>query len=375
MWYRTLVKFQTKVSKMKKLSIAVLLLAVLLTGCISASGQRDYQQYTYEIPGVFDTVVQVIIYAENEKQAQGYVQVAQERLGELHCLYDKYNSYPGLNNIKTINDNAGLKPVEVAEEIIDLILFAKEWYEKTGHKVNIALGPVINIWHDYRQQGSINPEKAQLPSREELEKASTYTDLNKVIVDERNKTVFLQEKGMNLDLGAVAKGYATEIVARELEVQGATSMIISSGGNVKLIGKPLTRNKNKWGVAIQNPLLNDGKTQNDPLDIVFSTDTSLVTSGDYNRYYQVDGEIYHHIIDPSTLMPANHYRAVTVMVKDSGIADFMSTTLFLLPFDESWTLASEIPGLEALWVFPDGHLEATPGMKGVMKGLGGATAQ
>lgn len=119
MWYRTLVKFQTKVSKMKKLSIAVLLLAVLLTGCISASGQRDYQQYTYEIPGVFDTVVQVIIYAENEKQAQGYVQVAQERLGELHCLYDKYNSYPGLNNIKTINDNAGLKPVEVAEEIID----------------------------------------------------------------------------------------------------------------------------------------------------------------------------------------------------------------------------------------------------------------
>lgn len=359
---------------MKRLITVIVLVTLLFTGCAKQGSQAEFERYSYEIQGTFDTLIQLLIYAENEKQAQGYAQIAEERLRTLHQLYDKYNEYPGLNNIKTINDNAGLMPVETEEEIIDLLLFAKEWYDKTGGQVNIALGSVLNIWHNYRQHGLLNPGNAQLPSYEELQEAAIYTDLNKVIVNEENKTVFLQEKEMSLDVGAVAKGYATEVTARELEEQGVTSMIISSGGNVRLIGQPLAKNKNRWGVAIQNPDKDPLSPEYKPLDIAFTRDTSLVTSGDYQRFYKVEDKAIHHIINPRTLMPADHYRAVTVMIEDSGVADFMSTTLFILPFEESQAMASQIPTLEVLWVFPDGSVKATDGMKQVLKNLGGATA-
>lgn len=360
---------------MKRFITGVLLFALLFTGCTNrANNQADYQRYSYEFQGTFDTLIQLIIYAENEAQAKFYAQAAEERFKELHRYYDKYHDYPGLNNIKTINDHAGDKPVQVEDEIISLILFAKEWYEKSGSKVNIALGPVLEIWHEYRQQGLFNPEEARLPSREELQEAAAYTDLAKVIVDQNNKTVFLQEERMSLDVGAIAKGYATELVARELKAQGVSSMLISSGGNVKLIGQPKEANKSKWGVGIQNPKEDPLNPARSPLDIAYASNTSLVTSGDYQRFYQVKGETFHHIIDPGTLMPANHYQAVTVMIEDSGLADQFSTALFILPYDDSRALTETIPGLDALWVFSDGSIKATPGMKKVLKNLGGATA-
>ena len=99
----------------------------------------------------------------------------------------------------------------------------------------------------------------------------------------------------------------------------------------------------------------------------------MVTSGDYQRYYKVDGIMYHHLIDPETLMPAAHYRSVTVYVGDSGEADFLSTTLFLLPYEKSRKLADELESVEALWVFPDGSFKATEGMKPMLKVLGGAS--
>jgi len=164
-------------------------------------------------------------------------------------------------------------------------------------------------------------------------------------------------------------------VAQELEKTGVNSMVISSGGNVRLIGKPLDGVRSKWGIGIQDPNSDPAKADAPPIDTVFTTGQSIVSSGDYQRYYKVNGVLVHHIIDPKTLMPASHYRAVTVMTKDSGQADFMSTTLFVLPFEESKAMVERIDGLEALWVFPDGHIEATEGMKKVLKNLGGATSK
>lgn len=363
--------------KMKRITVLLLVVALILSGCSGTTDNKSksYSKYTYEFLGSFDTVIQFVGYAESEEQFDGFAKEGQARFEDLHKLYDKYNDYPGLSNIKTINDNAGKKPVEVRQEIIDLILFTKEWHQKTGGAVNIALGPVLEVWHDYREKGINNPEQAQLPGQEELKGANVFTDLTKVVVDQEKKTVFLQEPGMSLDIGAVAKGYATEVVAQELEKKGANSLVISSGGNVRLIGKPLDGIRSKWGIGIQDPNGNPLKADESPLDTVFTTGQSIVSSGDYQRYYKVNGVQVHHIIDPKTLMPANYYRAVTVMIKDSGQADFMSTTLFLLPFEESKAMVAKIPGLEALWVFPDGHIEATEGMKKVLKNMGGATSK
>jgi thiamine biosynthesis lipoprotein len=177
---------------------------------------------------------------------------------------------------------------------------------------------------------------------------------------------------MSLDVGAIAKGYSTEIIAEEVQGMGFISGIISGGGNVRAFGKPLDGIRNKWGIGIQDPNQPATVPDSGVLDTVYVTDESVVTSGDYQRFYTVDGKAYNHIIDPATLFPADHYRAVTILCKDSGEADFMSTTAFILPFDESYALVESF-GIDALWVMPDGTIKTTPGMKKVMQKMGGAT--
>ena len=287
-------------------------------------------------------------------------------------MYDIYNNYDGINNIKTINDNAGKQPVKVTQEIIDLVLVSKKWHELTGGKVNIAMGSVLKLWHEYRQEGWDDPENAKLPPKDDLVEAAKHTDIEKVIVDEEESTVYLSDTKMSLDVGAVAKGFATELVAREITEKGFDSGMISSGGNIRAIGKPLDGVRERWGVGIQDPSKSIVSEDN-LLDVIYITDSAVASSGDYQRYYVVDGMKYHHIIDPETLMPADYYRAVTVMAEDAGLADFMSTALFLLPYEDSLSLAKSV-NVEAIWVFPDGEVKATEGMKSIMlsKGATGA---
>lgn len=355
---------------MKTKNLILLLICCLvisLTGC-----NEQYSRYTYEFIGAFDTTIQFLGYAKSQKDFEAMAEYGQQRFMELHKFFDIYNTYEGLNNLKTINDNAGIKPVHVEQEIIDLILLTKKWYSQTNGKCNIALGPMLNIWHEYRNEGKINPEKATLPPITELQNAMQFTDINKVITNEENNTVYLEDKNMRLDVGAVAKGYATELIATELVEQGYDNFVISSGGNVKAVGRPLIQGRNKWGIGIQNPSGNVHDPDEPSLDILYVSNMSVVTSGDYQRTYLVNGKEYHHLIDPITLMPAEFYSAVVVVEENSGFADFMSTTLFLTPFDEGKILAEKM-GVDAVWIFEDGTIEATPGAKEIMKNLGGAS--
>jgi len=177
---------------------------------------------------------------------------------------------------------------------------------------------------------------------------------------------------MRLDVGAVAKGYSTELVVSELLEKGYDNFAISSGGNVRVTGKPLTSGRNKWGVGIQDPEGDVHDPDEPSLDIVYVNDMSVVTSGDYQRTYIVNGKKYHHLIDPETLMPAEYFTAVTVICGDSGFADFMSTTLFLTPYEEGLELAEKL-NVDAVWIFRDGFIRTTPNAKQMMKKLGGAT--
>lgn len=356
---------------MKQKSIAIILvfslLFILLMGC-SKEPQTQYTRYTNSFFDTFNTLVQVVAYTKTEEEFNQYFEKTNARYQELHKLFDIYNTYEGINNVKTINDNAGIEPVKVEQEIIDLIVFAKDWYAKTG-QANIALGAVLKIWHEYRTEGIYNPEEAEVPPRELLEKAAEHTDLDKVIVDEINNTVFLADPEMSLDVGAIAKGYATELVVQELIADSLISGIISAGGNIRTIGKPLNGLRERWNIGIQNP---DDSIVSDSgmLDVVYVEDASVVSSGDYQRYYTVNGKIYHHLIDPDTLMPGEYFRAVSIVAEDSGVADFLSTALFLMPYEEALELTDSIEGVEALWVMQDGTVRATEGMKKIMKSEG-----
>ena len=162
--------------------------------------RKEYTRYNDNF-SAFDTITQVLGYTKTEDEFNSYVKKIESRFQELHKLYDIYSDYEGINNIKTINDNAGIEPVKVDKQIIDLIKFSKEWYNRTGGKTNIAMGSVLRIWHDYREEADRNPANAKIPPMEELLEASEHTDIDRVIVDEENSTVYLEDENA-LDVGS-----------------------------------------------------------------------------------------------------------------------------------------------------------------------------
>lgn len=359
---------------MKK-NICIVLVATILISMLSGCERTpEYTKFEATFFDTFDTITQIVGYAKTEEEFNEYVNIMHDRFMELHKLYDKYKSYEGVNNIKTINDNAGISPVEVSKEILDLIIFSKEMYHEISPKTNIAMGAVLEIWSEYREEASADPSSAEIPPMEILQAANEHTDIEKVIVDMVNSTVYLQDPRMKLDVGAVAKGYATEVVAKEAEAAGFISGIISAGGNVRTIGKPLDGVRERWGIGIQNPDAAIFGNGDNVLETIFINDASVVSSGDYQRYYVVEDKVIHHLIDPDTLMPGDYFRAVSVVIPHSGEADFLSTVIFLMPYEEGKRLIEGIEGARALWVLKDGTVEATEGMKKIMKSHGATGA-
>lgn len=336
----------------------VILLAITLIVNLAGCGDRNTEKKRYEAQflELFDTVTTIIGYADSEAEFTEQANAIHDDLENYHQLFDIYHDYAGINNIKTINDQAGTAPVKVDRKIIDLLIFAKEAYQTTDGQMNVALGAVLKIWHDHREAGIENPEKASLPELKELQNASQHTDINQVIIDEKNSTVFLADPEMSLDVGGIAKGYATEQAAKDAEKNGLTSGLISVGGNVRAIG--IRGDGTPWKVGIQNPFDQNGED----ISKVSLKSASLVTSGVYERYFVVDGKKYHHIIDPDTLFPADYFESVTILCADSGQADALAK-IFNMPFEDGLALVERLPDVEALWVFPDKHIEMSSHFK------------
>lgn len=339
--------------------IAALSVIVAILSGVSACGSIGKTRYEVEILALFDTVTKIIAYTDSKEKFTKYSNLIHDNLKVYHELYDIYNNYSGINNIKTINDNAGIKPVKVDRKIIDLLLFARKEYDNTFGRMNVALGSVLKIWHDYRIAGLNDEANAALPPIDMLKEAAKHTDINKVMIDEKNSTVYLEDPSMSLDVGGVAKGYAVERVSEIAEKNGFTSGIINVGGNIRAIGNKGV-GKELWNLGIQNP---DLESDQAIIGIVYLADKSLVTSGDYERYYTVNGKRYHHIIDPDTLFPAEYFSAVTIICKDSGIADALLKAVFNMPFDKGLKFIDSLPDTEALWVMKNGEKRYSEGFK------------
>lgn len=340
---------------MKRMCAAAVLCA-LLCGCAAAPAGEEGGQKRYEASflTLFDTVTTMVGYADSEEAFTAQAQQIHDALLEYHQLYDIYNDYDGLNNLKTVNDNAGIAPVEVDAKILDMLEFSKELYEETGGRVNVAMGGVLSLWHDAREAGIEDPANAYLPDQDALEEAARHADWSNVVIDEEAGTVYLADPDMSLDVGAIAKGYAVERVCET----APAGMLISVGGNVRATGpKP---DGSPWVVGIENP---DG---GDFLHTLYVEDSSVVTSGDYQRYYLVDGQRYHHIIDPDTLYPATRWRSVSILCEDSGIADGLSTALFTLSQEDGQKLLDAFDA-EALWMTQDGELLYSPGFQAAVR--------
>ncbi len=341
---------------MKKL-VCALTLCLLLAGCSS------YEKYQTSWIGPFDTMFSFIMYDRDENHFKKASAYCKEQLEYYHKLFDKYNDYEGVNNVKTINDQAGIAPVKVDAPLFELLNTTLERQKTISAKVDITMGAVLNVWHDYREK-----DDGSVPELEELQAQNEYSGLNHLVLDEKNQTAYLDNPDTQLDIGAVAKGYACELLKNDLKDAGYTDFIISGGGNIVALGKRpvpaeeselskvLPDCKEYFTVDIQSPL--DGAYANkEALAAFLIKDQAAVTSGDYQRFYEgADGVIYHHLIDPDTLFPARYCRSVTVICPDSGLADFLSTTLFLMPVDEGKALLEKLPDTSAIWLLNDGTL-------------------
>ena len=340
------------------MTAAVLILSGLAAGCGTAGIRKKQKPFDVQYLTYFDTVTSITIYADDEEQFDEWEQLVHSELERYHHLYDIYHSYEGVNNIKVINDHAGMSPVEVPEDILDLLEFSLKEYDLTGGGVHVGMGSVLSIWHDYREMALGESKFPMVPSMTELESAAKHMDIHDIHLDRQAGTVYLEDPEMRLDVGAVAKGYTAQRLADTLREAGVTNALLSLGGNVVTIG---SRGDGKpWRVGIQNP---DPGAENPYVQVVDLTDMCLVTSGTYQRFYEVDGTRYHHIINPELLMPWNEYQSVTILSPDSGEADALSTAVFNMKPEEGLALIESLDKTEALWILPDGSRMESSGFQ------------
>lgn len=344
------------------LATVMALLALAFPSCAKKETETRTEKFSSYSFDWFDTVSTIVGYEETREDFDKVSERILKELGEYHKLFTIYHRYEDMENLCTVNElvDGAHRTVTVDRRIVDMLLYAKEMYEKTDGRVNVAMGSVLSIWHEYRTFGIDDPANAELPPIERLQEAAEHTDIDCLVIDEEKNTVTLTDPQMTLDVGAIAKGYAVERIARGLEEDGIEGYVLNVGGNVRTVGTK--GGGEKWTVGLENPEGGDGY-----LAQLSLAGESLVTSGSYQRYYIVDGKRYHHIIDPATLMPADGYLAVSIVCQSSAMGDALSTALFCMTLDEGMSLIESLEGAEAMWTTADGESHQSAGFADYLK--------
>lgn len=324
-----------------------LLLALCLLPCTTWAQEKRSASFF----GTFDTIVTLVAYTDTEAEFDRCLSIAQEEMTRLHQIFDAYHTYDGVNNLCLVNQQAGQGPTAAEPELIALLLRVTEWRSLYSTAVNPAMGQVLSLWHSARETKTVPEDSA-------LQEAAAHCCFEDLLLDENAGTIAFADSQLKLDVGAVAKGYAAQLTADKLRESGITSFILNAGGNVVCGDAALERDC--WNIAVEAA---DGVST---LGIVGVSNLAVVTSGDYQRYFSLAGTRYHHLIDPTTLYPAQYMHAVTVLHANSGLADFLSTAAFLCPYEESRALIEYIPGAEACWTLMDGTVEMTDGFQSLL---------
>ena len=308
----------------------------------------------------FDTVSYIYSYAGDS--AERFDELSAEAsavLGDYHRLFDIYHEYSGLNNLCTVNKNAGGEAVQVDDRLIDFLIYAKELYTVTNGEFNVMLGAVLSLWHDCRE--AADSGTATVPDKALLEEKAQHISIELLEIDSVNKTVRIADENASIDVGALGKGYAVEKAAQRLIELGGEGYVLNVGGNIRTIGTQA--DGSGWITGVKDPEAPDERLAL-KLNI---KDISCVTSGIYERYFTVNGVRYHHIIDKDTLYPSEYFSSLTVLTHDSGLADALSTSLFCMSIDDGKALLNSLDETaDVIWILPDGSIECTDGVESML---------
>ena len=329
--------------------VLLLCLALALPSC-SLTVKKEYATV---IDGPFDTMTQLVIYARKKSDADAFFSKFETELRAWDRLADIYYEYDGTNNLRTLNLAAGGAPVELAPALLDLLEYGLAARNLTGGRVDLLLGSVLSLWHECRTAGLADPENARIPTDGELAAAAEIAAAATIDIDRDAGTAFLPVPGSSVDVGAFAKGYATERICAELETLGYTDFAANVGGNLRVSGKA---GNDPWTLSVRDPIAGGAVGR-----FGQSGTGSLVTSGSYERYYTVDGVKYHHIVDPDTSFPADFgWASVSVLSEDAGLSDVLSTALFCLDREAGVSLISGLSSpVSVLWITENGERYGT----------------
>lgn len=324
----------------------MVILIISLTGCkgkdelaVEALSRTEF---------MMDTVMTIKIY---DKKDEEILDKAFRRLKEIE---DKMSATIETSEVNKINNKAGIEPVEVSPDLYFVLQESKYHGEISNGAYEPTIGPLVRLWNI---QTGDDQERDWIPEAEDIEETKKLVDYENLELLGDNR-VFLKEKNMRLDLGGIVKGYATDEVRRILQENGVEVAIIDLGGNIYVHG--IKAQGVPWKIGIQNPLDSRGGY----LGIVEIEDKSLVTSGDYERFFEYDGVRYHHIIDRETGYPSNSEITGVTIISDRSIdGDALSTTLFILGVDKSMDLVNSMEGVDAIFVTKDKSIYTTGNIK------------
>jgi thiamine biosynthesis lipoprotein len=329
--------------KLGKKIIGILLVILLFmitafTGC----SKKEVEPIS-KTEFVLDTYCKVVIY---DKSSEEVLNKAFDKLNEINV---KMNASNEDSEITNISKKAGIGYVKVSDDTYYVIKKGIEFSQLTGGKFDITVGPLVKLW------GIISPNP-HVPTEQELKVTLPLIDYKNVLLDDANKSVMLKVKGMSLDLGGIAKGYAADAVSKVLMENGVKHAIIDLGGNVITLGSKV--DGSDWKIGIQDP----DSTRGDYLGIVSVTNKAVVTSGIYERFFEVDGKRYHHIMDTKTGYPVdNNLASVTIITEESINGDALAKA-FCMGLEKGMEFVKQQKGIEAIFVTKDKKVYITPGL-------------
>ncbi|AFS79135.1 thiamine biosynthesis lipoprotein ApbE [Gottschalkia acidurici 9a] len=254
------------------------------------------------------------------------------------------------SELNSVNKSSGKSSVSVSDETAYVINRSLEYSKLSNGHFDITIGPLVQLW-------GIGTENAKLPTEDEINNLLPKVGYERLSVSGNN--VKLEDEGMIVDLGSIAKGYAADEVARYLESKGVKRAIVDLGGNIYVLGSK--DESIPWTVSVQNPF---SETRGDVLGILKASNKSIVTSGVYERFFEKDGKRYHHILDPFTGYPVENELMSVSIVSDKSIdGDALSTSIFSLGLKDGYSLINSLNNVDAIFVTKDKNVYVTPGIK------------
>ncbi len=316
------------------LGIVLLGLAALsILGYTILSGRRPVEKVAY---GIMDTDVSIKAYGRNAASA---IDAAIQEMRRLDALLSAFNP---ASEVFAVNRDAGQKPVEVSPDTLYVVERALYFANITGGAFDPTILPVMSLW-------GFGQETKRVPGPQEIRQALHLVDYTKVQVNPDDSTIYIAERGMAIDLGGIAKGYAVDKMVEVMGGMGVSSFLINAGGNV--YAKGLKPDGSPWRVAVTDP-----REPEEFLGIIPAKDMAIVGSGDYQRFFVENGVRYHHVIDPKTGYPVKGIRGTAVFLPSSTDADGMSTSLFILGPEAGAQLVSKFEGAGAIYAMEDGNM-------------------